>query len=75
VSRVEVLSWDYKEQPDLNMLGQIVREMSGGRVHLTAVEDTGDQYYAVIVAARPFEQDAATEIYRYWLESGKADEA
>lgn len=76
MTRVEVLSWDYSEQPDLGVLATIVLEMSRqGAVYLTAVEDTGDQDYALIIAGRPFGQGAATEIYRYWLESGKADEA
>lgn len=70
MSRIEVLSWDYREQPDWERLGRLVAEMSGGTVHLTPVEDTGDQDYAVIVAARPFEQPAASEIYRLEVERG-----
>lgn len=75
MSRVEVLSWDYNEQPDLGRLAELVADMSGGRVHLTSVEDTGDQDYALIVAARPFEQPAASAVYRYWYENGKVDAA
>jgi hypothetical protein len=64
VKRPEILTWDYREQSDLAELGRLVREMSGGRVHLTAVDDTGTDEYALIVDVRPYEQAEATEVYR-----------
>lgn len=68
MSRVEVLSWDYREQPDLARLGNVVAEMSGGRVWLTSVDDTGGQDYVLAVADRPLTQDEAMDAYDRSLE-------
>jgi hypothetical protein len=63
VSRPEILSWDWRGQPDLNRLARLVRDLSGGTVHLTPVDDTGRDEYALIVDVRPYEQAEATEAY------------
>jgi hypothetical protein len=63
MSRVEVLSWDYNEQPNLERLARLVADMSGGRVHLTNVEDTGSQDYVLVVADRPMDQGEAMAAY------------
>jgi hypothetical protein len=62
--RIEVLSWDYKEQPDLETLARIVRDMSGGTVYLHDVGDTGGQDYALVVADRRLTSDEVAEVWR-----------
>lgn len=67
MSRPVVLSWDYRGQPDLAELARAVLAASGGTVHLTAVEETGTDDYALIVAGEPYGQVEAREVYRrHW---------
>lgn len=53
-----VLSWDWREQIDLDDLATAVREVSGGRAHVTQV-DTGSDQYAIVVADRKLTHDEA----------------
>jgi hypothetical protein len=62
----EILTWDWREQPDLSELASIVLERSGGRIHLTPVEDTGDDQYALIIGSEPLTQEQASAAY--WAE-------
>lgn len=71
MSRREILTWDYREQPDLKRLARLVTEMSGGRVHLVEVEDTGTQDYALIVSDRALDEAETSAVYRRWWESGE----
>lgn len=66
----EILTWDVREQPDLNKLATAVLDLSrrGWAVHLTPVEDTGCDEYALIVSDRSYEQAEATEAYLRWRE-------
>lgn len=64
----DLIAWDWRGQPDLAELARIVAERSGGAVHITPVEDTGDDQYAIIVADRPYTQTEATDWYaNAWL--------
>ncbi len=47
--RVVVMSWDWREQPDLDQLDQAVRYASGGLARVHTV-DTGSDEYAIVVA-------------------------
>lgn len=61
-----VLSWDWKEQPDLDELAEIVREMSGGTVHIRQVETHSDEY-AIVIAPNELDAAVAYGIYeRRW---------
>lgn len=68
MSRPEILTWDCREQPDLDKLARVVLELShSGEVHLTPVDDTGCDESALIVADRPYGQPEATETFlRHW---------
>jgi hypothetical protein len=57
-----VLSWDWREQPDLDQLGRIIADLSGGRLHLRRV-DTGSDEYAVVVADSPLSEWDAARVY------------
>lgn len=63
---IRVLSWDHREQPDLRALGRAITDLSGGQLHLTSVEVTGTQDYAIVLSDAPIDQQAATEAYRRW---------
>jgi len=58
-----VLSWDCRQQPDLDELAKAIQVLSMGRVHLTQV-DTGSDEYAIVLAGRPLD---AEEAYRVWF--------
>lgn len=47
--RVVVMSWDWREQPDLEQLDQAVRLASGGLARVHTI-DTGSDEYAIVVA-------------------------
>lgn len=71
MSRTEVLSWDWREQPDMEELGRIVWEKSGGRVAITSVEDTGSDQYAVVISDKPLRQVEARDVYLRWENNGR----
>jgi hypothetical protein len=60
---VRVLSWDWRQQPDLDRLAQILLEISDGRVHLHQV-DTGSDEYAIVLSDRPLTRTEADSCYR-----------
>lgn len=61
--RTEVLSWDSRQQPDLDRLAAIVLELSGGRVHM-AMAETGTDDYAIVLSDEPLSKPEAT---RAWM--------
>jgi hypothetical protein len=63
VTRVEVLSWDWKAQPSLDRFARIISDLSGGNVHLAQV-NTGSDEYAVVLSDEPLNKDEAVEVYR-----------
>lgn len=58
-----ILTWDYREQPDLDALGEAIRTLSRGAVDLRAVPDTGSDSYAVVVADHPLTDAEAQEAW------------
>lgn len=59
VTRTDVLSWDWREQPDIDQPGRV---LAGFGVHLHKV-DTGTDEYAVVLADRQMDAAAVTEAY------------
>lgn len=57
-----VLSWDWKEDAPIWDFAELVREISGGTVHITEV-DTGSDQCAYIVSAAPLTADEARRLY------------
>lgn len=47
-----VITWDYRQQPDLDVLATAVRELSDDRVHITTVDTNSDQYAIVVSRGR-----------------------
>jgi len=71
---VHVLTWDWREQADLVWLGQLVRDMSGGRVHLHPVEDTGTDQFVLLVSPVPLDDAAVMDAYRRWWSQPESNE-
>lgn len=66
-----ILTWDYREQPDLDALGEAIRTLSRGAVDLRAVPETGSDQYAVVVADHPLSGDQAQSV---WNDADAGDE-
>lgn len=61
-----VVSWDYKQQPNIDELDRIVANAStslDGMLRILNVDDTGGQDYAVIITDEELTQAQRTEIY------------
>lgn len=58
----EVLSWDWKGQPDLDALGRAIERLSLGRVLLHKV-DTGSDDYAIVLATEELSPEQARDVY------------
>jgi hypothetical protein len=59
-----ILSWDWKEQPDLLELAEAIHGVSGGTVHLHQV-DTGSSDYAIVLAAEPLDERQVADVYEH----------
>jgi hypothetical protein len=62
MTTARVLSWDWRQQPDLDELARILADLSGGRLHLRQVE-TGSDEYAVVIADGPLSEWDAGRAY------------
>lgn len=62
--RFAVVSWDHREQPDWDKIGEAVRELSGGRLDLRDVGDTGSDQYGLVVSNTPLDDASTAEAYR-----------
>jgi hypothetical protein len=69
-SPLAVLSWDWREQPNLDELARAVREVSGGTVHVAQVDTSSDQY-AIVVSTVALDGPAVVDAYDRWLGSGE----
>lgn len=71
MGELAVLSWDWREQPSIDRLAGIVRDLSGGTVHIHNVGDTGSDQYAIVVSTMPLVQDQVKQAYLDWWEAGQ----
>jgi hypothetical protein len=62
VTQPELLTWDWRGQPDLDELARILLEVSAGTVHLHQV-DTGGDEYAIVLADRALSDREALDVY------------
>jgi len=56
------LTWDWREQPDLDQLAAAITDLSGGTVHLHQVQTETDQY-AVVLSTADLSAEQAYDIY------------
>ena len=61
-----VVTWDWREQPDLAELATAIRELSDGRVHLAAVDTGSDQIAVVLSRGRLSRESVAAAWDGYW---------
>lgn len=60
-----VMSWDYREQPDLDDLARTVRDMTGGALNIREANTRSDQY-AIVLSTAPLDETAADAVYDRW---------
>ncbi len=60
--RTEVLTWDWREQPNLTELAEMVTRLSGGRLRIVQ-PDTGGDEYAIVLSTVALTVEQATEVY------------
>jgi hypothetical protein len=68
--RAAVITWDWREQPDLDHLARLVHDLSDGRIHLRPAE-TGTDQYGLIIATRPVDDATARGLCQQWQEDGE----
>lgn len=65
---VRILTWDWKEQPNMEELAEIVTGMTTPPATLyMATADTGSDEYAVVFATQPINDARATQVYEEWI--------
>lgn len=72
--RFEVVTWDWREQPDWQAITSALTRLSGGGVHI-AWPETGTDQYAVVLSDRPFTAKQAAAAYRAGSESATQPQA
>ena len=65
----ELMTWDWKESPDMMELGRIVARLSGGKVFITEI-DTGSDQVAIYVSTVPMTIGDATNMFLNDEENG-----
>jgi hypothetical protein len=65
MSRVGVISWDWRGRPDTDELRRILEAVSGGTVTCRTAE-TGSDEYAIVVSAGPLDEAEATKVFDWW---------
>jgi Tfp pilus assembly PilM family ATPase len=68
MSRVGVMSWDWKEDIDFDQLDRLVANLSNCRVRVFAVDTESDQI-AIVVAAGDEQEVAEVDcqaVYEHW---------
>jgi len=65
VSRVGVISWDYRESPDPRELKALIEALTDGALTL-AVPNTGSDEYALVLSQAPIDEAEATKVFDWW---------
>lgn len=69
-----VMTWDWREQPDVKRLAAIVYDLSEGKLHVSS-PDTGCDEYALVVSTVPLDKTGAEDAFcRWWVsDDGEGD--
>ena len=59
----QIVTWDWKAQPEMEVIAAAVREISDGRVFMREY-DTGGDNYAWIVSDHEVSDEEAGRLYR-----------
>lgn len=67
-----VMTWDWREQPDIDDLGGIIDVLSGGALHVME-PDTDSDEHALVISTVPLDADQAKDVFRRWWVSEDED--
>lgn len=71
MTRAAVLSWDWREQPDLDRLDRLVHDLSGnGQIRIHTV-DTGTDQFAIVITDGDLDQADVQTVWRRWMDAGR----
>jgi hypothetical protein len=59
------MTWDWREQPDVEWLAAIIFDLSEGKLHVSAPE-TGCDEHALVISTVPLDADGAEDAFRRW---------
>lgn len=65
MSRVGVISWGCREQPDIDDLKATLKVVSGGTVTCAMAHTRSDEY-ALVVSSAPIDEQEATKVFDWW---------
>lgn len=60
-----VISWDWRQQPDLDHLARLIHDLSGGQL-IVRQADTGSDQYALVLSTVGLDQQEADRLYQQW---------
>lgn len=63
--QTRVYTWDWKDQPDFETIGNLCKELGGGFIKEVY---TGGDYYAIIISSGEISEEEACEIYNQYEE-------
>lgn len=72
MTKFGVLSWDWKDQVDVDALDRVLFAVTDGAVRARRAA-TGDDDIAVVVSAGALSDADADRAYQQWLRAGPAD--
>ena len=62
-----VITWDWKEYPDWDVIAAAVRQLSGGQIDLALAETNSDQF-ALVIADHYLTNNLANSLWEDWRE-------
>jgi len=65
-----LLTWDHRDQPDLDELAGLLRDLTGGKVRL-GIAVTGDDQYAILLSVEGADLFSASVAYDRFQETGE----
>lgn len=71
-TRAAVLSWDYREQPDMDHLALVLSELTDNLIHVYQ-PDTGSDQYAVVITTGPVDAAAVRQAFNRWMSGEEPD--
>lgn len=72
IARAAIESWDSGQQPDLERLGRLIRDLSGGHLACYPV-DTGENTYALLLSNVPLTPAEVDELWQRECDGGLPD--
>lgn len=70
--RAAVLTWDYRQGPNLDQLAQLITDLSGGRLHLRHVDADSDEV-VIVLATTALDEAHAMATFERWYAADRPE--